>query len=140
MVAMAESFFALLESELLSRGVFKTKAEASMALFTYVEALYNYTRRHGAFGQISPTKLEELHTARASLEIGQQAPTGSNDSPIETIQANDNAILTLSKLSWSLPAQNRPRNRGKSKSKFTRSVFDELLLPLRELICTHVVL
>jgi putative transposase len=34
--AMAESFFALLESELLSRRVFKTKAVASMALFTYV--------------------------------------------------------------------------------------------------------
>jgi putative transposase len=91
--AMTESFFALLESELLSRRMFKTKAGASMALFTYVEAWYNFTRRHVALGQISPMKFEELHAARAPLEIERPEATGSNDSSIETIQTNDNAIL-----------------------------------------------
>ena len=35
--AMAESFFATLECELLDRRVFKSKAEARTALFTYIE-------------------------------------------------------------------------------------------------------
>lgn len=36
--AMAESFFASLEHELLARRSFKSKAEAKAALFTYIEA------------------------------------------------------------------------------------------------------
>jgi putative transposase len=56
--AMAESYFALLESELLSGRKFKTRSEAAMALFTYIEAWYNRTRRHGALGQISPLAFE----------------------------------------------------------------------------------
>jgi putative transposase len=39
--AMAESFFASLECELLDRRVFKTKREARVALFTYIEGWYN---------------------------------------------------------------------------------------------------
>jgi putative transposase len=56
--AMAESFFALLDSELLSRRIFKTRSYASMALFTYIEAWYNRTRRRSALGQISPLTFE----------------------------------------------------------------------------------
>jgi putative transposase len=39
--AMAESFFASLECELLDRRVFKSKQEARVALFTYIEGWYN---------------------------------------------------------------------------------------------------
>jgi putative transposase len=39
--AMAESFFASLQCELLDRGVFKSKPQARMALFTYIEGWYN---------------------------------------------------------------------------------------------------
>ena len=39
--AMAESFFASLECELIDRRSFQTKAEARMALFTYIEGWYN---------------------------------------------------------------------------------------------------
>jgi transposase InsO family protein len=39
--AMAESFFAALERELLSRGRFKTQAEAKMAVFEWIEGWYN---------------------------------------------------------------------------------------------------
>ncbi len=35
--AMAESFFATLEVEVLQRRLFKTQAEARMALFEYIE-------------------------------------------------------------------------------------------------------
>ena len=39
--AMCESFFATLECELLDRRKFKTKAEARMAIFEFIEGWYN---------------------------------------------------------------------------------------------------
>jgi len=56
--AMAESFFAILECELLDRRVFKTKAEARTALFTYIEGWYNPRRRHGSIDYLSPNEFE----------------------------------------------------------------------------------
>lgn len=53
--AMAESFFATLQCELLDRRVFKSKAEARTALFTYIEGWYNPRRRHGSIGYLAPT-------------------------------------------------------------------------------------
>ena len=35
--AMCESFFSTLEAELLNRRTFKTKAEAKMAVFEFIE-------------------------------------------------------------------------------------------------------
>jgi putative transposase len=52
--AMAESFFATLECELIDRRSWPTKAEARMALFTWIEAWYNPRRRHSALGYDSP--------------------------------------------------------------------------------------
>src|SRR4029450_4037268 len=43
--AMAESFFATLECELLDRRRFKTQAEARMAVFAFIEGFYNPRRR-----------------------------------------------------------------------------------------------
>ena len=48
--AMAESFFATLECELIDRRSWKTKAEAKTAIFTWVEAWYNPHRRHSGLG------------------------------------------------------------------------------------------
>ena len=39
--AMCESFFANLECKLLDRRKFKTKAEARMAIFQFIERWYN---------------------------------------------------------------------------------------------------
>lgn len=39
--AMCESFFSTLEAELLNRRTFKTKAEARMAVFEFIEGWYN---------------------------------------------------------------------------------------------------
>jgi len=57
--AMAESFFATLECELIARRSWRTKAEARMALFSYIEGWYNPRRRHSALGQCSPMQFEE---------------------------------------------------------------------------------
>ena len=59
--AMAESFFATLECELIDRRSWPTKTEARMALFTYIEGWYNPRRRHSALGQMSPANFESKH-------------------------------------------------------------------------------
>lgn len=56
--ALAESFFASLECELIDRATFRSHAEARMAVFDYIEAWYNPHRRHSALGLISPVNFE----------------------------------------------------------------------------------
>jgi putative transposase len=66
--AMAESFFATLERELLNRRRFKTQAEAKMAVFEWIEGWYNPHRRHSALGYRSPVNYERAHhQARARM-------------------------------------------------------------------------
>lgn len=59
--AMAESFFATLECELLDRVRFQTQAEARIAVFEFIEAWYNPRRRHSALDYRSPVHYEQIH-------------------------------------------------------------------------------
>jgi putative transposase len=59
--AMAESFFATLECELIDRRSWPTKTDARLALFTWIEGWYNPRRRHSALGQVSPANFEKAH-------------------------------------------------------------------------------
>ena len=59
--AMAESFFATLECELLDRRRFKSQAEAEIAVFDFIEGWYNPQRRHSALGYLSPMNYEQRH-------------------------------------------------------------------------------
>ena len=61
--AMAESFFATLEYELLARTTLSTHAEARAAIFEFIEGWYNTRRRHSALGYVSPLEFERLHAA-----------------------------------------------------------------------------
>ena len=63
--AMAESFFASLERELLSRRRFKSQAEAKMAVFEWIEGWYNPHRRHSSLGYRSPVNYERAHRRSA---------------------------------------------------------------------------
>ena len=56
--AVAESFFATLETELLHRSGFDTRDQARSAMFDYIEGFYNPHRRHSAIGYLSPTDYE----------------------------------------------------------------------------------
>ena len=67
--AMAESFFATLECELLDRRRFKNQAEARMAVFEFIEGFYNPRRRHSSLGYLSPIKFEGQF-AEPTLEPG----------------------------------------------------------------------
>jgi putative transposase len=56
--AMAESFFATLECELLDRRRFRTQVEARVAVFEFIEGFYNPRRRHSSLGYLSPVEFE----------------------------------------------------------------------------------
>jgi putative transposase len=56
--AMAESFFATLETELIDRSDWASPAEAKAAVFEYIEVFYNRIRRHSSLGNLSPEQFE----------------------------------------------------------------------------------
>jgi putative transposase len=59
--AMAESFFASLECELVDRRSWKTLTEARLAVFTWIESWYNPHRLHSKLGYLSPIDFERKH-------------------------------------------------------------------------------
>jgi putative transposase len=65
--AMAESFFASLECEVLDRQHFKTREEARMAIFEYLESWYNRHRRHSSLGYCSPVDFEQRFIERRTV-------------------------------------------------------------------------
>jgi transposase InsO family protein len=68
--AMAESFFATLECELINRRSWQTKAEARLAIFAWIESWYNPLRRHSGLGQRSPNIFERsLQTQKSVAHI-----------------------------------------------------------------------
>ena len=89
--AMAESFFATLECELIDRRSWQTKTEARLALFTYIKGWYNPRRRHSALGQTSPANFEKNHTERprgqhglptVGARVAGAAPPVDNPAPV----------------------------------------------------------
>lgn len=56
--AVVESFFATLTKELLDTREFDTRAEASRAIFEFIEIWYNRKRRHSSLGYRSPEDYE----------------------------------------------------------------------------------
>ena len=66
--AMAESFFATLECELLDRTRFETQAEARLAIFEWIEGWYNPRRRHSSIEYLSPNEFERRFAP--SEEVG----------------------------------------------------------------------
>jgi putative transposase len=58
--AVAESFFATLEKDLLRRNSYATRQEARTAVFDYIEAFYNPIRLHSTLGYRSPIEYEKI--------------------------------------------------------------------------------
>jgi putative transposase len=56
--AHMESFWGTLKAELMPGRRFKTRAEARLAIFEYVEVFYNRVRLHSALGYQSPVDFE----------------------------------------------------------------------------------
>lgn len=57
--AVAESFFATLEHELLSLNNFPSRHAARQAIFEFIEVWYNRRRRHSSLGYVSPMEYEQ---------------------------------------------------------------------------------
>ena len=66
MTAMAESFFATLEREVLNRRRFRSQAEARMAIFQWLEGWYTPHRRHSALGYRSPNNYERIQLPQSA--------------------------------------------------------------------------
>jgi putative transposase len=61
--AVAESFFHTLKTELYYHHHFKTRQQASSAVFHYIAAFYNRARLHSTLGFRSPFEYETVHSA-----------------------------------------------------------------------------
>lgn len=57
--AVAESFFGTLKQELIYHYDFKTKEEAKLAIFEYIEVFYNRFRLHSTLNYQSPESVEQ---------------------------------------------------------------------------------
>ena len=64
--AMAESFFATLECELIDRSHFATRDEARRQVFDFVEIFYNRWRKHSSLGYRSPAEYERRAQSEAA--------------------------------------------------------------------------
>jgi len=62
--AVAESFFATLETEVIMEADWPTRAAARQAIFAYIETWYNRERRHSSLGYRSPVEYEREVLAR----------------------------------------------------------------------------
>jgi putative transposase len=63
--AVAESFFATLECELLDRYPWPTRAGLRTAIFDFIEVFYNRQRRHSTLDYASPINYEQQHAPAA---------------------------------------------------------------------------
>lgn len=61
--AVAESFFATIEAELVYDRTRHTRLELRAAVFEYVEAFYNRQRLHSTLGYKTPHETEGQHAA-----------------------------------------------------------------------------
>ena len=62
--AVAESFFATLQVELLDRRRWQTRAQLTTAIFEYTEVFFNRQRLHSTLDYLSPTEFEEVYACR----------------------------------------------------------------------------
>ena len=83
--ALAESFFATLECELLERNSYRHPVDARLSVFDYLEGFYNPRRRHSALGNVSPMRFEALHAARHSDDAPRFRGT---EGPLEPLQGS----------------------------------------------------
>jgi transposase InsO family protein len=61
--APMESFFHSLKTELVMHCDYKTRDEARVSLFEYIEVFYNRQRRHSTINYVAPLAFEESKTA-----------------------------------------------------------------------------
>ncbi|BCO56194.1 hypothetical protein MINTM005_14380 [Mycobacterium intracellulare] len=66
MLEVSQSFFALLQRNVLDRRRWSTRAELRLAIVTWIERTYHRRRRQRALGRLTPIEFELLHTPVAT--------------------------------------------------------------------------
>ena len=66
--AAMESFFSLLQKNVLNRKTWETRAELSAAITHWIEATYHRKRRQRALGKLTPIEFETIHNNHAALK------------------------------------------------------------------------
>jgi transposase InsO family protein len=61
--AVAESFFGTLKRELVYHETYRSRSDARLSVFQYIEGYYNRRRRHSALGYLSPLEFEQAAVA-----------------------------------------------------------------------------
>ena len=65
--AAMESFFSLLQKNVLNRQTWTTRDELRLAIVTWIESTYHRRRRQAALGRLTPIEFETIMTPTASL-------------------------------------------------------------------------
>ena len=64
--AAMESFFALLQKNVLDRRTWATRQELRIAIVTWIERTYHRRRRQDALGRLTPVEYEAIMTTPAA--------------------------------------------------------------------------
>jgi transposase InsO family protein len=67
--APMESFWGLMQVELLDRQRWRTNLEFAIAIADYIEHFYNPARRHSALGYLTPRAFEDLHSPQPQATL-----------------------------------------------------------------------
>lgn len=62
-----ESFFALLQKNVLDRRAWATHEELRIAIVTWIERTYHRRRRQDALGRLTPIEYETIMTPQAKI-------------------------------------------------------------------------
>ncbi len=65
--AAMESFFALLQKNVLDRRRWATRADLRLAIITWIERTYHRRRRQHRLGRLTPIEYETMNTSQAAL-------------------------------------------------------------------------
>ena len=90
--AIAESFFASLECELIARRTWKTKTEARLAVFTWIDSWYDPQRRHSGLKYQSPNNFEKQHQKNTNNTENQIINSVSEEA--QTVRGNGSSPNT----------------------------------------------
>jgi transposase InsO family protein len=64
--AAMESFFALLQNNVLDRQTWTTREQLRIAIVTWIERTYHRRRRQDALGRLAPIEYESIMTTPAT--------------------------------------------------------------------------
>jgi putative transposase len=70
--SVAESFFATLKKQVVYGTRFKTRDQARLVVFEYLEGYYNRVRRHSTLNWLTPIEFEDLYAKRSEVASVQQ--------------------------------------------------------------------